>query len=74
MKRIIARLALLALLATSASASTEKILWNFSGGSDGSEPWSNYFISDAKGNLYSVTASGGSYSSGVVFMLTPAGV
>ncbi len=73
MKRIMARLALLAMLATSAWASTEKVLWNFSGGSDGSEPWSNYFIADAKGNLYSVTASGGSYSAGVVFMLTPAG-
>jgi uncharacterized repeat protein (TIGR03803 family) len=68
-----AKLALLAMLATSAWASTEKVLWNFSGGSDGSEPWSNYFIADAKGNLYSVTASGGSYSAGVVFMLTPAG-
>ena len=73
MKRITAKLALLAMLATSAWASTEKVLWNFSGGSDGSEPWSNYFIADAKGNLYSVTASGGTYSSGVVFMLTPAG-
>jgi uncharacterized repeat protein (TIGR03803 family) len=72
-KKIMAKLALLAMLATSAWASTEKVLWNFSGGSDGSEPWSNYFIADAKGNLYSVTASGGSYSAGVVFMLTPAG-
>jgi uncharacterized repeat protein (TIGR03803 family) len=60
-------------LALTAGASTEKVLWNFGGGSDGSGPWSNYFISDAKGNLYAATAAGGTYSSGTVFMLTPAG-
>jgi uncharacterized repeat protein (TIGR03803 family) len=72
-KRFIAKLALLSMLASSAWASTEKVLWNFSGGNDGSDPWSNYFIADAKGNLYGATGSGGTYSSGVVFMLTPAG-
>lgn len=61
------------MLASSAGASTEKVLWNFSGGNDGSEPWSNYFIADAKGNLYAATAAGGADSAGVVFMLTPAG-
>jgi uncharacterized repeat protein (TIGR03803 family) len=60
-------------LALSAWATTEKVLWNFAGGSDGSEPWSNYFISDAKGNLYAATAAGGTYSAGTVFMLSPAG-
>jgi uncharacterized repeat protein (TIGR03803 family) len=62
------------MLASAAWASEEKVLWNFSGtNGDGSNPWSNYFISDAKGNLYGATASGGTYSNGMVFMLTPAG-
>jgi uncharacterized repeat protein (TIGR03803 family) len=60
-------------LALTSWASTEKVLWNFAGGSDGSQPWSNYFISDAKGNLYAATAGGGTYSAGTVFMLSPAG-
>jgi uncharacterized repeat protein (TIGR03803 family) len=60
-------------LALTAGASTEKVLWNFKGNSDGSGPWSNYFISDAKGNLYAATAAGGTYGAGTVFMLTPAG-
>jgi uncharacterized repeat protein (TIGR03803 family) len=59
---------------SAASASDEKVLWNFSGtGGDGSNPFSNYFIADAQGNLYGATASGGTYYAGIVFMLTPAG-
>ena len=73
MKRFVAIFAVIFALALTAWASTEKVLWNFKGGSDGSEPWSNYFISDAKGNLYAATAAGGTYSAGTVFMLSPAG-
>ncbi len=73
MKRIAAIFAVVLALALSAWASTEKVLWNFKGGSDGSGPWSNYFISDAKGNLYAATGFGGTYSAGVVFMLSLAG-
>jgi uncharacterized repeat protein (TIGR03803 family) len=72
-KRFVGIFAVVFALALSAWASTEKVLWNFAGGSDGSEPWSNYFISDAKGNLYAATAAGGTYSAGTVFMLSPAG-
>jgi uncharacterized repeat protein (TIGR03803 family) len=72
-KRFVAIFAVIFALALTAWASTEKVLWNFKGGSDGSEPWSNYFISDAKGNLYAATAAGGTYSAGTVFMLSPAG-
>jgi len=72
-KRFVAIFAVVLALALGAWASTEKVLWNFKGGSDGSGPWSNYFISDAKGNLYAATAAGGTYSAGVVFMLSPAG-
>ena len=73
MKRFIAKLAVLSMLVPAAWASTEKVVWNFRGGNDGSGPWSNYFIADTKGNLYGATGSGGTYASGVVFMLTPAG-
>ena len=73
MKRFAGIFAVIFALALTAWASTEKVLWNFAGGSDGSEPWSNYFISDAKGNLYAATAAGGTYSAGTVFMLSPAG-
>ena len=73
MKRFVGIFAVIFALALTAWASTEKVLWNFKGGSDGSEPWSNYFISDAKGNLYAATAAGGTYSAGTVFMLSPAG-
>jgi len=72
-KRFAGIFAVIFVLALTAWASTEKVLWNFAGGSDGSEPWSNYFISDAKGNLYAATAAGGTYSAGTVFMLSPAG-
>jgi uncharacterized repeat protein (TIGR03803 family) len=72
-KRFVGIFAVIFALALTAWAVTEKVLWNFKGGSDGSEPWSNYFISDAKGNLYAATAAGGTYSAGTVFMLSPAG-
>jgi uncharacterized repeat protein (TIGR03803 family) len=72
-KRFFGMFAVVFALAWTASASTEKVLWNFGGGSDGSQPWSNYFISDANGNLYAATAGGGTYSAGTVFMLSPAG-
>ena len=71
MKRFVAIFAVVFTLAAWASA--EKVLWNFAGGSDGSGPWSNYFISDGKGNLYGATGAGGTYSSGVVFILAPGG-
>lgn len=72
-KRLVAIFAVVFSVALTAWGSTEKVLWNFGGSGDGAQPWSNYFISDAKGNLYAATASGGTYSAGTVFMLTPAG-
>ena len=74
MKRFVGIFAVVFALASAGWASSEKVLWNFTGtNGDGSGPWSNYFISDAKGNLYAATAAGGTYSAGVVFMLSPAG-
>jgi uncharacterized repeat protein (TIGR03803 family) len=66
--------ALIVLVAVVAHASTETVLWNFSNSNgDGSAPWSNFFISDSKGNLYGVTGQGGTYSAGMVFELSPHG-
>jgi len=48
---------------------TESSLHDFTGGDDGSCPGELLF--DAAGNLYSATAQGGAYGSGVVFELTP---
>jgi uncharacterized repeat protein (TIGR03803 family) len=69
----------LVLLCTSAAWSrTETVVWNFSNSNgDGANPFSNSLISDGKGNLFGVTAAGGSTSCqggcGVVFELSPNG-
>jgi uncharacterized repeat protein (TIGR03803 family) len=55
---------------------TERVLYQFTGGRDGSQPWSGLIL-DTSGNLYGTTSGGGNssdcaYSScGVVFKLTP---
>lgn len=57
------------------------VLYTFTGGTDGSEPWGNLIL-DAAGNLYGTTTIGGNdnggndtclppYGCGVVFELTP---
>ena len=50
----------------------EKILWTFSGGTDGGYPGRD-LIFDKQGNLYSTATGGGPYDDGVVFKLTPDG-
>lgn len=45
---------------------TEKILYAFTGGSDGGGPFSG-LIADASGNLYGTTFTGGTSSAGTVF-------
>jgi len=48
------------------------VLWNFGGVSaDGSSPFGSDLATDGAGNLYGITASGGTYGSGVVFELSP---
>jgi uncharacterized repeat protein (TIGR03803 family) len=54
------------------SAGAETVLYAFSGGNDGSGP-SAALVRDPAGNLYGVTAYGGSHGYGVVFKLSPAG-
>ena len=50
---------------------TEKVLWSFGNGTDGTAPLAG-LIFDAAGNLYGTTVSGGTYGNGTVFELTPA--
>jgi uncharacterized repeat protein (TIGR03803 family) len=52
------------------TSAQETILYNFSGGSDGSTALST-LISDASGNLYGTTEWGGAFSFGTVFELSP---
>ena len=50
---------------------TEKVLYNFKGGtSDGSLPYAG-LIFDSSGNLYGTTVSGGTGGQGTVFQLSP---
>jgi uncharacterized repeat protein (TIGR03803 family) len=46
----------------------ERVIYNFSGGSDGSSPRAQ-LITDSSGNLYGTTVSGGAYGAGTVFEL-----
>jgi uncharacterized repeat protein (TIGR03803 family) len=49
---------------------TESVLYNFSGGSDGSQPYGG-LIFDSAGNLYGTTFQGGASNVGTVYELTP---
>jgi uncharacterized repeat protein (TIGR03803 family) len=54
------------------SQTSEKVLYNFNGGSDGAEPTAG-LISDPAGSLYGTTLHGGPSNAGTVFKLDPAG-
>jgi uncharacterized repeat protein (TIGR03803 family) len=51
---------------------TETVLYSFTGGSDGSQPFAG-LIADASGNLYGTTNGGGASGNGTVFKVTPSG-
>jgi uncharacterized repeat protein (TIGR03803 family) len=53
-------------------AGQETVLYSFQGGTDGSVPGAGV-ITDAKGNLYGTTYTGGLSGLGTVFLLTPSG-
>jgi hypothetical protein len=53
-----------------ASAQTENVLYTFTGGTKSGASPSSGVISDAAGNLYGVTTSGGAHDYGVVYELT----
>jgi uncharacterized repeat protein (TIGR03803 family) len=48
------------------------VLYNFTGGADGSQPDAG-LVQDAAGNLYGTTSQGGTSGAGVVFKVTPTG-
>lgn len=55
---------------SAAPAATQKVLYTFTGGLDGGQPFAG-LITDQTGNLYGVTEAGGAYNKGTVFELTP---
>jgi uncharacterized repeat protein (TIGR03803 family) len=59
-----------ALCAPRAQGQTEKIIYSFTGGTDGTAPLGGLAI-DASGNLYGVTETGGPNGAGTVFELSP---
>jgi uncharacterized repeat protein (TIGR03803 family) len=60
-------------LKTSGNGWQETVLYSFTGGSDGSNPYTSKVVFDSAGNLYGTTLFGGAYGGGVVYELTPAG-
>lgn len=52
------------------AANTEKVLYSFTGGSDGGQP-EDALVFDASGNLYGTSVAGGCCGNGTVFELTP---
>jgi uncharacterized repeat protein (TIGR03803 family) len=54
------------------AATTEKVLYNFTGGNDGGDPASQLTF-DTAGNAYGTTVTGGAFGCGTVFKLSPSG-
>ncbi len=69
--RTLAVVAVVATLASGAlAANKEKVLYSFTGGSDGGDPHST-LVFDGAGNAYGTTVRGGDLDFGTVFKLTP---
>ena len=66
----IALIVVLILVPGASAASKYKVLYRFTGGTDGRSPDANV-VFDSAGNLYSTTYGGGANGSGTVFELTP---
>jgi uncharacterized repeat protein (TIGR03803 family) len=62
--------AALSIAGSAFAAPVEAVLYNFTGESDGNNPFAG-LIADEDGALYGTTANGGSYGYGAVFKLTP---
>jgi len=50
---------------------SEKVVYTFSGGSDGGEPSLGPPLLDSSGNIFGLTVTGGTFGDGVAFELTP---
>jgi uncharacterized repeat protein (TIGR03803 family) len=57
-------------LTKSSAGWTETILYSFTDGNDGAQPWAG-LIFDSAGNLYGTTYRGGAFNAGTVYELTP---
>ena len=68
----LAFLTMAVLLVGTSWASTERVIYSFTGGADGADPASQ-LIFDNAGNAYGTTVTGGSDNCGTVFKLTPSG-
>jgi len=55
------------------AANTTTLIYSFAGGADG-EYTDTELVQDSAGNLYGTSVQGGTYASGTVFQVTPAGV
>jgi uncharacterized repeat protein (TIGR03803 family) len=51
----------------------ETVLYSFASGTDGSTPFIDGLLRDAKGNLYGMTSEGGAFSFGTIYKLDSAG-
>jgi uncharacterized repeat protein (TIGR03803 family) len=69
--KVIVVLTFLLFSISSSQAATQKVLYTFTGGLDGGQPYQAGVIFDQAGNLYGVTQYGGAYGQGTVFQLTP---
>ncbi|HEY6765295.1 MAG TPA: choice-of-anchor tandem repeat GloVer-containing protein [Candidatus Sulfotelmatobacter sp.] len=69
-RRVLLGGAVILACATCAGAQTFKVLYSFTGGTDGGGVWSGV-VMDKQGNLYGTTSGGGAYGYGTVFELSP---
>ncbi len=67
--KVIVVLTFLLFSVASGLAGTETVLYTFTGGADGGQPYAG-LIFDPAGNLYGATQYGGAYNQGTVFELT----
>lgn len=63
--------AIIAITLSAASAQTETIVHTFTGDPDGALPSNGTLVSDANGNLFGTTESGGANGAGIVYELSP---
>jgi uncharacterized repeat protein (TIGR03803 family) len=56
-----------------AASNAESVLYTFQAAPDGNGPQFGNLVQDSQGNLYGATGSGGAYSRGTVYQLSPSG-